>query len=812
MTVATPFVGQQLSFTPAITGGRDSQGSAAAAAPSSANWHHHMPASTVSHFLASQPAFSTTPSVAVPLSFALSNERAGSGAFQTPAAAGARSSYVAQNPLFALTGVGDGGSASKRVTAAVGVPGFQHLPSFGAHAALPASLGMGSAAAEASLPPLPSAVINIPHDPLRRLVKSCLERGHVSGAMFYADALATLSSFSPETVYSLADAFARAGHHARATHLLKKHSLLRLPLDATSPAAQLHFQALYLGTQCLVESRQNEEALQASLPEDPESWEVEPQWLVETDNLLRRVVNSGSAESKSDTDDTGAVAAAYEAREIFGKGECALLASLAAYHLTRAQGTQDRGEDPLEGEISLAASIAFLRGHLYELQSQKYHAILWYKLALQFDLRLVESFERLTSKRLLTAREELAFLQSLSFPEDLLWLKYMWLNRIDVERIDDQHEGKAEGQYGGLGRGIRGDGLAAPATVNLQPSPSTAVTITSPSGSSKPSSSSSPLLSSSVSSLFYRYRLLSHTYQFSASSPALLVGLIEYKYKLGSYKEAYDLAVRVMKQDPYALEMIPTYICTLVELKLTSELFHLSHKLVESYPTGALSWFSVGAYYFLLRKLDLARRFFYKSTRMDAFFAPGWIGFGHTFSFTDESDQALLAYRTAHRLFEGSHLPLVCMGMEYLKTNNYSLASQFLLSSSVANPDDPLAWNELGCVEYKCGHYSRAVHFLLECLQRVKQEVLENWEPVLFNLGHAYRKMEKYAEAITAYNRALSVSTRPCTILTAIGFTYHLQGEFNSAIDCYHKALGLNPRDTFTIDMLDRALTEVMTF
>jgi anaphase-promoting complex subunit 6 len=45
--------------------------------------------------------------------------------------------------------------------------------------------------------------------------------------------------------------------------------------------------------------------------------------------------------------------------------------------------------------------------------------------------------------------------------------------------------------------------------------------------------------------------------------------------------------------------------------------------------------------------------------------------------------------------------------------------------------------------------------------------------------------------------------------LTAIGFTYHLQGEFNKAIDYYHRSLGLNPRDPFTFDMLERALREV---
>lgn len=36
------------------------------------------------------------------------------------------------------------------------------------------------------------------------------------------------------------------------------------------------------------------------------------------------------------------------------------------------------------------------------------------------------------------------------------------------------------------------------------------------------------------------------------------------------------------------------------------------------------------------------------------------------------------AYRTAARLFPASHVPLLYMGMEYLRTNNLALASHFL--------------------------------------------------------------------------------------------------------------------------------------
>lgn len=779
----TPLVGTQLSFTPALTQPRHGHHFALESQLNAARQAAEPFVRPATH------TFSTTPSMAVPLAFA------------TPAASANAhsSSYVASNPLFGLTGVGNGGSAvGARKPPPPAGSNFQfHLPAFGAHASLPGGLFGGIDGG--SLPPLPSGTIAIAFPPLRALVSSCLARGHVSGAVFYADKLATLDGYSEESVYTLADAYSRARHWSRAVHLLQKHALLRLPNDTQDEHADMRMRAMYLGLQCMIEIKQYEEALAACLPEEEAMLDFDEETIAHTDALLASVAPDGND-----------VTAAVTVREVIGAEEAALITQLARYQAAQLHQQQARGEEPLTGDLALCSSIAYLRGHLYELQSQKYHAILWYKLSLQFDVRNFESFERLTSKRLLSAAEELALTLALPFPEHLTWLKFIWLNKIDVQRIDDAHESE---HGGGMGRGIRGDGLGAPVEATTT---TTTMLVTSPSGTTNTArdqhdakiDTHALLHSSSAASLLYRYRLLSVTYAFGSNAD-LLCGLIEYKYNLGQYREAYDYSKRIIDADPFMLAILPTYLCSLVELSLTSELFHVAHKLVAAYPHHAIAWFAVGCYYFRLRKLDFARRFFYKSTRCDCFFAPGWIGFGHTFSFTDESDQALLSYRTSHRLFEGSHLPLLFIGMEYLKTNNFVLASQFLHQAIACNPHDPLPHNELAIIAFKHGEYDEAVRTFLRCLALVKQEVLENWEPTLFNLGHAYRKLSKYDEAITAYNRALAVTTRPCSLLTAIGFTYHLQGKFDQAIDYYHKALGLNPRDTFTIDMLDRALKEV---
>ncbi|CAN0487666.1 unnamed protein product, partial [Discosporangium mesarthrocarpum] len=55
-------------------------------------------------------------------------------------------------------------------------------------------------------------------------------------------------------------------------------------------------------------------------------------------------------------------------------------------------------------------------------------------------------------------------------------------------------------------------------------------------------------------------------------------------------------------------------------------------------------------------------RLSHQSTKLDGRFAPAWIGFGNAFAAQEETDQAVSAYRTAARLFQGSHLPFLYIG------------------------------------------------------------------------------------------------------------------------------------------------------
>ena len=101
--------------------------------------------------------------------------------------------------------------------------------------------------------------------------------------------------------------------------------------------------------------------------------------------------------------------------------------------------------------------------------------------------------------------------------------------------------------------------------------------------------------------------------------------------------------------------------------------------------------------------------------------------------------QAMAAYRTASRLFPGSHVPWLGIGIEYLRTNHLPLALQYIrqartsLYPSTARtrprlrtrlptdaqaqtlcPHEPLVLHELGVLHYLSGDYNSAVEFFLQ--------------------------------------------------------------------------------------------------
>jgi anaphase-promoting complex subunit 6 len=189
-------------------------------------------------------------------------------------------------------------------------------------------------------------------------------------------------------------------------------------------------------------------------------------------------------------------------------------------------------------------------------------------------------------------------------------------------------------------------------------------------------------------------------------------------------------------------------------------------------------------------------------------------GFAHSFAAQEESDQAMAAYRSATRLFAGSPLPWLGIGMEYLHTNHLPLAEQYIRQAHSLAPHDPLVLHELGVIYFQKGEYENARKAFTKVADDATavgpSSTAEAREPSLLNLGHTYRKLGRLADAVQCYEAALAVRPHAAATYAALAFAHHLSGDSHGAIVHYHQALSLRPDDTFTQEMLTRALEEAL--
>jgi anaphase-promoting complex subunit 6 len=78
----------------------------------------------------------------------------------------------------------------------------------------------------------------------------------------------------------------------------------------------------------------------------------------------------------------------------------------------------------------------------------------------------------------------------------------------------------------------------------------------------------------------------------------------------------------------------------------------------------------------------------------------------------------MAAYRTANRLFTGSHLPPLCIGMEHARTNNLHLAEQLVAQAKDLCEDDPMVYNEMGAILYRGKRFEEALQWFEWGLER----------------------------------------------------------------------------------------------
>ena len=206
---------------------------------------------------------------------------------------------------------------------------------------------------------------------------------------------------------------------------------------------------------------------------------------------------------------------------------------------------------------------------------------------------------------------------------------------------------------------------------------------------------------------------------------AWLVRKAEFCYNRQFSEDAYKYARLAYTVDPFDRSGLFIYIASMVDLGLKTELFYLGHELVHAYPKQAISWYTVGCYYWVCKKFEISQKYLQRATKIDRRSHYAWIALGHVLAAQEESEHAISAYRSAYRLAPGDHRPLCYMAKEMIRTSNLSLGLHILLGALEMSPDDPAIRNELGVVYMKLDRLEDACSNLKIAAESVKDACLK---------------------------------------------------------------------------------------
>ena len=409
-------------------------------------------------------------------------------------------------------------------------------------------------------------------------------------------------------------------------------------------------------------------------------------------------------------------------------------------------------------DIKYEAGMCYLRGICFAKQSAFDRAKECYKDAVRIDVQCFEAFDQLMKNSLMSPDEEWTFLGSLDF---------------DSIFGEDNSSSQEAAQFAKMLYTTRLSKYKNPTEFN------------------------------------HASETLSTHYNL-ATNPDLLLSKAELFFTQCRFKQALALTTSILETDQYNFSIYPLHLACLHELAQTNTLFLLSHRLADLHPDVPATWLAVGVYYLSISQIAEARRFFSKASMMDPHFGPAWIGFAHTFAAEGEHDQAISAYSTAARLFQGTHLPQLFLGMQNLQLNNMTLAHEYLNAAHTLCSTDPLLLNELGVVFYHLDHLSEAITIFNSALA-IAADIDSDpraWIATRANLGHAYRRQREWASALQEFEEVLRQGERDAGIFCAKGLVLLEMGRSWEAVCALHEALAVGPQDPIATDLLSRALEE----
>lgn len=430
---------------------------------------------------------------------------------------------------------------------------------------------------------------------------------------------------------------------------------------------------------------------------------------------------------------------------------------------------------------NLTSILYLLLGKAYEMKENKQPAIRNFLLSLEYDLENIEALDILISHQLLNATEKENLLKSLNFNENNYWLYDYYESKI-TDKIVMTYKSDCEFDIGinKLLNEINSDNKDINNSANFNNY-----------------NNDNPNVN--IMDILYKN-----------NDQSLMLMEAEKMFLARDYSNTYKKLKKINEEDFYNLDLIPMLCSSLIELNKIVDLYSLAYKLGNNCTDKFIPWYAVGCYYYSIKKYEISRKYFLKCNQLNKNFPDSWLALGNSYAGEDESDQALNAYRTCLRLFPGCHFSNLYIGMEFMRSSNYKTALIAFQNAMDLSKNDPLIYNEIGVVHYKQKNYEEAKEYFIKGIKLCsKDDISRTYQTLMLNLGHTYRYMKKFKEAIEIYMKLYYIDSKNIDVLNGIGIVLCLLGKYDYALDFFHQANFIQSNDSFAITMINKCINEM---
>jgi len=255
----------------------------------------------------------------------------------------------------------------------------------------------------------------------------------------------------------------------------------------------------------------------------------------------------------------------------------------------------------------------------------------------------------------------------------------------------------------------------------------------------------------------------------------------------GKYGDAYDLATKVLKDDPsnhqayfkrgYIYYLNDQYYRAVVQYL---EAIKLKSDYIQAFNEMARVKSKVG-------DLEGAYEAVSKALEIDSTYAEAFNTLGMLYYKVEDYQSAVNSFRKAVYFDEETDIFQYNLGVSLQDIDEYAAAAEVLQDLAQRTPDDESVWFELGNAYYGMDEHLKAI----ENFEKAAE--LSPEEAVLYdNMGYAWSQLKDYQKAIENFSRSLALSAGDQEVIFSRGMAYYYTQQYTLAMTDIDEAIAID--------------------